>query len=105
MSAEATLIFLNAARTDVLLPDDTRYLGHIISQRTGISQSDAEKRVTSAFLRLQANLKDGEVATREAADKARKASAHTALWLFISLLIGAFCASLAATFGGRQRRA
>lgn len=29
--------------------------------------------------------------------------AHRALWLFVSLLMGAFFASLAATFGGRQR--
>ena len=37
------------------------------------------------------------------ADKARKASAYAALWIFVSLLAGAFVASLAATFGGRQR--
>ncbi len=104
-AAETTQIFVNAIRTGALLPEDSRYLGQIISQRTGVSQSDAEKRVTSAFSRVQANLKDAEVAAREAADKARKASAYSALWLFISLLIGAFCASLAATYGGRQRRA
>ena len=40
---------------------------------------------------------------KDAADKARKASAYAALWLFVSLLVGAFVASLAATFGGRQR--
>jgi hypothetical protein len=34
-----------------------------------------------------------------------KASAYAALWLFISLLIGAFVASLAATYGGRRRDA
>jgi hypothetical protein len=45
------------------------------------------------------------VAAREAADKARKASAYSAMWLFVSLLIGAFVASLAATFGGRRRDA
>lgn len=37
--------------------------------------------------------------TQEAIDAARK----TALWMFVSLLIGAFTASLLATFGGRQR--
>ena len=50
-------------------------------------------------------LRGAEVATRDAADKARKASAYSALWLFVSLLIGAFVASLAATFGGRRRDA
>ncbi len=43
------------------------------------------------------------MATKEATDKARKASATAALWLFISLLMGAFAASLAAIYGGRQR--
>jgi hypothetical protein len=104
-AAETTRIFTHAVRTGTLLPEDARYLGQLISQRTGISQADAEKRVTTGYARLQANLKDAEVAAREAADKARKASAYSALWLFISLLIGAFCASLAATYGGRQRRA
>ena len=89
----------------MLLPEDVRYLGQLVSQRTGLSQADAEKRVTTAYARLQANLKDAEAAARQAADTARKASAYSALWLFISLLVGAFCASLAATYGGRQRRA
>ncbi|WP_198411257.1 hypothetical protein [Marinimicrobium alkaliphilum] len=39
------------------------------------------------------------------ADEAREASAYTALWLFITLLIGAFSASVMAVFGGRQRDA
>lgn len=41
--------------------------------------------------------------TRQAADTARKASATGASWLFVSLLIGAFCASLPAAWGGRDR--
>ena len=45
------------------------------------------------------------MAARDAADKARKASAYSALWLFVSLLTGAFVASLAATYGGRRRDA
>ena len=104
-NTESIRIFQNAIQTGALLPEDIRYLGQVISQRTGIGQSDAEKRVTTTYARFQAKLKDAEVAAREAADKARKASAYSALWLFISLLIGAFCASLAATYGGRQRRA
>jgi hypothetical protein len=38
-----------------------------------------------------------------AAELNRKASAYAALWLFISLLIGAFAASVTAIYGGRQR--
>ena len=40
---------------------------------------------------------------REAADKARKAVAHAMYWTFLALLVGAFCASFAATIGGKQR--
>ncbi len=36
-------------------------------------------------------------------EDARKATAHFLLWMFIALLTGAFCASFAATIGGRQR--
>jgi hypothetical protein len=42
-------------------------------------------------------------ASKETTDNARKASATVALWLFVSLLIGAFAASFAAIYGGRQR--
>ena len=57
------------------------------------------------YAKAQAKASDTEMAARDAADKARKASAYSALWLFVSLLIGAFVASLAATYGGRQRDA
>lgn len=36
-------------------------------------------------------------------DEARRNAATASLWIFVSLLIGAFSASLMATFGGRQR--
>jgi hypothetical protein len=57
------------------------------------------------YAKAQAKVNGAEVAAREAADQARKASAYSALWLFVSLLIGAFVASLSATFGGRRRDA
>jgi hypothetical protein len=74
-----------------------------VALRTGVSAQDAQTRVTDTFGRMQIKAREAETAAREAADKARKASAYGALWLFVSLLIGAFFASLAATFGGRQR--
>ena len=84
-------------------PEDATYLARQVAMRTGISVQDAEKRVNDTFARVQIKAREAETAAREAADKARKASAYGALWLFVSLLIGAFFASLAATFGGRQR--
>jgi len=104
-AAEVSRIFMNVSRSDSLPPEDVRYIGQIVAQRTGLSQQDAEKRVTDIYARAQAKLHDAEVAAKDTADKARKASAHSALWLFVSLLIGAFVASLAATFGGRLRDA
>ncbi|WP_187265938.1 hypothetical protein [Alkalisalibacterium limincola] len=41
--------------------------------------------------------------TAQDVEEARRLTARTALWLFISMLMGAFAASLMATFGGRQR--
>jgi hypothetical protein len=104
-SAEVSRIFMNVSRFEPLPPEDVHYVGQIVAQRTGLSQQDAEKRVTDAYAKAQAKVREAEVAAREAADKARKASAYSALWLFVSLLIGAFVASLAATFGGRRRDA
>ncbi|MGZ8227615.1 MAG: hypothetical protein ACXWT3_13415 [Methylococcaceae bacterium] len=100
---EVTRIFINSIRSDSLPPEDIRYIGQLVALRTGLTQLDAEKRVSDAYARLQTKLRDAETAAKEAADKARKASAYASLWLFISLLIGAFVASFAATVGGRQR--
>lgn len=102
-SPEVTRIFLNAVRTGTVPSEDTSYVGRLVAQRTGLTQSDAEQRVTSTFERMQTQLRTAEKEARETADKARKASVYAALWLFISLLAGAFLASLAATFGGRLR--
>ncbi len=102
-SREAARIFANAIAGGTLPPEDTTYLGQMVAQRTGLSQADAENRVTNTFTRFQTTVKDAELAARDAADKARKASSYAALWMFVSLLIGAFVSSLMATFGGRQR--
>ena len=105
VTAEISRIFANVKRSDPLPAEDIQYVGQLVAQRTGLSQPDAEKRVTDVYAKAQARMRDAEVAARDAADKARKASAYAALWLFVSLLIGAFFASLAATFGGRRRDA
>ena len=104
-AAEVSRIFMNVSRTEPLPPEDIRYVGQIVAQRTGLNQQDAEKRVNEVYTRAQTKLRNAEAAVRDAFDKARKASAYAALWLFVSLLIGAFVASLAATFGGRRRDA
>jgi len=102
-SAEIGRIFANAMATGALPPDDATYTAQVVAQRTGMSTADAQKRVTDTFTRMQTQAKEAEAAAKDAADKARKASAYAALWLFISLLAGAFVASFTATYGGRRR--
>ena len=90
--AEAGRILANALGQDQLPASDQSYLARLIAARTGISQSEAEKRVADVI-----------AAARQAVDTARKVTAHTLLWLFLAMLMGAFAASYAATIGGRQR--
>lgn len=102
-TAEVGRIFTNAAVSGKLPEEDARYAGQLVAQRTGMSQAEAEKRVNEKFSELQKAKQEAETKAREAADAARKASAAAALFLFITLLIGAFVASYAGIVGGRQR--
>lgn len=102
-ASEVARVFMNTLRTGALPAEDLRYIGQLVAQRTGLTQQDAEKRVSETYARAQAKLRDAEIAAKDAADKARKTSAYAAMWIFISMLIGAFVASFAATYGGRQR--
>src|SRR5690349_10676849 len=102
-TAEVTRIFANGLKTGELGTADTQYLGQLVAAETGLSQADAERRVTETFTQLQQKLEQASVKAKQVADDARKASAYTALWLVVSLLIGAFAASFSATFGGRLR--
>jgi hypothetical protein len=104
-SIEIARIFWNADGAATLPVEDARYLASVVAQRRGISQREAEERVNDTYARLQTKIRETQAAAAQTADKARKASSFAALWLFISLLIGAFVASLSATFGGRQRDA
>lgn len=104
-TAEISRIFMNSIVTGVLSTEDSRYVSQVVARRTGLTQQDAEARVKDTYSRLQNSLRNAELAAKEAADEARKASAYAALWLFISLLSGAFIASWMATVGGRQRDA
>ena len=102
-AGEVMRIFAHALRTGTLPQNDERYIGRLIAQRTNMSQQAAVQRVSEAFEELQSTLEEAENTAREAADEARAASAYTALWMVVALLLGAFTASLMAVFGGRQR--
>jgi hypothetical protein len=101
--AETARIFATSMANGSLAADDRTYLAQTVAARTGMTQADAEKRVDDVYARMNAAAEKAKAAAKDAADKARKAAATAALWLTVSLLLGAFVASLAATFGGRLR--
>jgi hypothetical protein len=89
---EAARIFAHSLLGNEASGTDTTYLAQLVAGKTGLSPGDAQKRVS-----------DTVIEAKQTADDARKATAHLLLWIFLALLIGAFCASYAATIGGRQR--
>jgi len=95
----ATRIFVHSLGNGQLSPEDRTYLAQLVSQRTNLSRAQAEQRVDLVYAQARQALDNAKVA----ADQAAKVAAWSTLWMFIALLIGAFFASLAATFGGRQR--
>ena len=79
------------------LPDaDRSYLAGIVSQRTGLSQPEAEKRVSDAYA-------EASRAAKEAADKARRAGILTGFVTATGLLVGLGAAWWAAQRGGHHR--
>lgn len=90
---ELTRLFTSSLRNGAdLKPADRVYVSKVVAARTGLSQADADKRVNEVVTQAKSDI-----------DGARKAAAQLAFWLTASLLIGAFCASLAATEGGGLR--
>lgn len=89
---EAGTVLGHALLQPSIPTQDRDYLAQLVVANTGLTQAEAERRVSETV-----------TAAREAADTARKALAHSLYWLFVAFLIGAFCASYAATIGGRQR--
>ena len=89
---EVAGILTNGLRDGDVSASDRTYVTQVVAARTGLSQADADKRVSDVINQAKTAL-----------DKARKAAAKLSLWLTASLLIGAFAASLAATEGGHVR--
>lgn len=71
---------------------DRSYVAKVVSARTGLSQADADKRVSDVTNQIKSDL-----------EKARKAAMQIAIWLTLSLFIGALSAALAAMEGGGLR--
>jgi hypothetical protein len=101
--AEAGRIMASALASGDMPAGDKTYLAQVVASHTGLSQADAEKRVSDVMTQANAAKQKAADAAKTAADAARKTGVYVALWAFISLLIGAFSASYMATVGGRVR--
>ncbi|HEY0748491.1 MAG TPA: hypothetical protein VGD63_17455 [Steroidobacteraceae bacterium] len=96
---ETAHIIANALSTGSVPDADRAYLVDQVAARTGVSQAEAQTRVDnfiSTVMQAQEKLKAD-------ADAARKAAAQASIYLALSMLIGAFIASVSAAIGGRLR--
>jgi hypothetical protein len=92
---EADHILKNAVGTGSLPDADRAYLAELIATNTGISASEAQVRINDWLAKSM----ESEAKVKAEAAAAREAAIFTAL----SLLIGAFIASVSAVLGGRLR--
>jgi len=90
--AEMSRILASAVASGSLSTPNRAYLAQLVSQRAGISQQEAEKRVDEAFN-----------AARQAADKARRAGILTGFVTAASLVLSLGAAWWAAMRGGHHR--
>jgi hypothetical protein len=89
---EISRIFASSVASGSLTTENRAYLVQLVSQRAGISQQEADKRVTEA-----------DNAARAAADKARRAGVLTGFVTAASLVLSLGAAWWAALKGGHHR--
>lgn len=97
--AQSATILASGALTGRLPKQDRNYLVQLVTARAGISEAEAQVRVDTVVEREQAL----RLETQRAADAARKAGMALSIFTALSMLIGAFIASVAAALGGQQR--
>jgi hypothetical protein len=96
---EVMHIVASAALSGAINDEDRTYLVSLVAAKSGVSADEAQKRVDA----FSESVKEASVRAKAAADEARKSAAKAALYTALSLLIGAFIASVAAAIGGRLR--
>ncbi len=99
MKAEATTVLAEGLTTGGVPQTDQTYLAQLVSEHTGLAPADAQARVTDVLNQEQAAVQKA----KQVADASRKAASGLAIYTFVSLLIGAFIASVAGAIGGRLR--
>lgn len=96
---ETMRILAQGVAADEFPADDRTYLAQLVAAQTGLTPAEAEARVDQVIADAQAAKTDAI----EIADAARETASMIAFYGFLSLLIGAFIAAVAAAIGGRQR--
>ena len=96
---EAGRILVNDLAMGTVPDADRTYLARLVATQTGVSQADAQARVDA----LIASANDAAAKAKAAADAARSDAAEVSIYTALSLLIGAFIASVSAAIGGRLR--
>jgi hypothetical protein len=96
---EAAHIVANAWVSGTVPDADRSYLAELVATRTGVSSADARARVED----FVASALDAETKAKADADAARKTAAQAAMYTALSMLVGAFIASVSAALGGRLR--
>lgn len=96
------IVAMSLARGEMAAADRD-YVAKVVAAQAGIDPAAAQQRVDQTLQKARQAVEDAKREARAAADLARKATATLALWGFASMLIGAFVASLCATWGGRRR--
>lgn len=96
---ETTRILANGLAAKEFPSADRDYLAAEVAQATGVPPDEAKQRVDGVIQSLQTAKSDAQAA----ADQARKDAAKLALYMFASLIIGAFIAAAAAALGGHHR--
>ncbi|MFN3911796.1 hypothetical protein [Hyphomonas sp.] len=93
------LVVRAIADEDAVTGADRNWLNADVAEWTGLDAADSAARVDAAFAEIDLAREDA----REAVDTARAASATLAIATALALLVGAFVASLASVYGGRER--
>jgi hypothetical protein len=97
--AEALRIMVMGIKNGSVPDADKAYLAQLVSARTGLGSDEAARRVDDII--SQVNTAREKV--KEGAEAARKTAMHVSIYMFLSLLVGAFIASSSAALGGRHR--
>jgi hypothetical protein len=96
---EVTHIVANSWSSGTVPDADRSYLTELVATRAGVPAADARTRVDDFI----ASVLDAETKAKAEADAARKTAAQAAIYTALSMLVGAFIASVSAALGGRLR--